>query len=180
MIFISASGFREVNAETFILETGLNTKLINSHSLRTLIMVAIFYIYSPWRLEWLHFIASKFKMTAISTTHRNVWIIWPCNLQCERRSKRADVVVQGINVVVKCVDTGRSTFQHPTLEQSLCTLSYKRNRQEWYFWCSLTFVQSFICTMTETTSHKRVFWFQGISFNMFIFLTPHILFLWSL
>lgn len=157
MILISASGFREVNADTFILETVLNTKLINSHSPRTLVMVRIFYIYSPWRLEWLHYTASKFKMMAMSTTYRNVWTIWPCNLQCERRTKRADGVVQGINVVVKCVDAGKSTFQLPTLEQNLWTHSCKLNLQEWYFWCSLTFVQSLICTVTEATSHKRVF-----------------------
>ena len=117
---------------------------------------------------------------AMSTTHRNVCTIWPCNLQCERRTKRADGVVQGINVVVKSVDAGKSNFQHPTLEQSLWTHSYKPNLQGWYFLCSLTFVQSFICTMTEATSHKRVFWFQGISFNVFIFLIPHILLLCSL
>jgi hypothetical protein len=169
MIFISASGFREVNADTFILESVLNTTLINSHSLRKLVMVGIFYIYSSWRLEWLHYTASKFKMMAVSTTYRNVWTIWPRNLQCERRTKRADGVVQDINVVVKCVDAGKITFQHPTLEQNLWTHSYKRNLQEWYVWCSLTFVQSFICTMTEATSHKRVFWLQGISFNVFIF-----------
>ena len=105
----------------------------------------------------------------MSTTHRNVWVIWPRNLQCERRSKRADGVVHGINVVVKCVDAGKGAFQRPTLEQILWSHSYKRNLQEWYFWCPLTFVQIFIYTMTEATSHKGILWFQVISFNVFIF-----------
>jgi len=49
MILICVSGFREVSADTFILETVFNTKLINSHSLRRLVTVRIFYIYSLWR-----------------------------------------------------------------------------------------------------------------------------------
>jgi len=64
MILIFTGGFREVHADTSILEAVLNTKLINSHSPRTLVMVRMFYIYSAWRMERLHFTASKFKMMA--------------------------------------------------------------------------------------------------------------------
>jgi hypothetical protein len=69
--------------------------------------VRILHIYLLWRLQLIRFTASKLKMTTISTTHHNVWTIRPRNLQCERGIKPTNGVVQGINVVVMCVDAHR-------------------------------------------------------------------------